>query len=198
MVPLEQLKSIKYSCLKQIWGFPAGSDGKDSACNAGDPGWIPGLGRSPGEGNGNPLQYSCLGNPMDRRAWLQSTESQRIGHDWATDTSKQISQARKTCNYNCMTWSWNQRFFTQPGKTRARDICQNRQMRKCLFVHWGRDACQLLGPWDSNQTRYNEASTPSASWAKSQSIFGIRDEDMGSGGIRWGSEGVSPVALSLC
>ena len=45
--------------------FPGGSDGKASACNAGDPGSIPGLGRSPGEGNGNPLQYSCLKNPMD-------------------------------------------------------------------------------------------------------------------------------------
>ena len=49
--------------------FPGGSDGKESACNAGDPGLIPGLGRSPGEGNGNPLQYSCLGNLMDRGAW---------------------------------------------------------------------------------------------------------------------------------
>ena len=46
-------------------GFPGGSDGKASACNAGDPGSIPGLGRSPGEGNGNPLQYCCLENPMD-------------------------------------------------------------------------------------------------------------------------------------
>ena len=43
--------------------------GKKSACQAGDMGSIPGLGRSPGEGNGNPLQYSCLGTPMDRRAW---------------------------------------------------------------------------------------------------------------------------------
>ena len=42
---------------------------KASACNAGDPGSIPGLGRSPGEGNGNPLQYSCLGNPMDTGDW---------------------------------------------------------------------------------------------------------------------------------
>ena len=45
------------------------SDGKVSAYNAGDPGSIPGLGRSPGEGNGNPLQYSCLENPMDGGAW---------------------------------------------------------------------------------------------------------------------------------
>ena len=50
-------------------GFPGGSDGKESACNAGDLGSIPGLGRSPGERNGNPLQYSCLGNPMDRGVW---------------------------------------------------------------------------------------------------------------------------------
>ena len=50
-------------------GFPGGSDGKESACNAGDPGLIPGLGRSPEEKNGNPLQYSCLENSMDRGDW---------------------------------------------------------------------------------------------------------------------------------
>ena len=49
--------------------FPGGSDGKGSACNAGDPGWIPGCGRSPGEENGNPLQYSYLENPTDTGAW---------------------------------------------------------------------------------------------------------------------------------
>ena len=50
--------------------FPGGSEGKASAYNAGDPGSIPGSGRSPGEGNGNPLQYSCLENSMDGGAWL--------------------------------------------------------------------------------------------------------------------------------
>ena len=49
--------------------FPGGSDGKASVCNAGNLGSIPGLGRSPGEGNGNPLQYSCLENPMDGGDW---------------------------------------------------------------------------------------------------------------------------------
>ena len=49
--------------------FPGGSVGKDTACNAGDMGLIPGLGRFPGRGNGNPLQYSCLENPLDRGAW---------------------------------------------------------------------------------------------------------------------------------
>ena len=51
------------------WGFPGGSEGKASACNAGDRGSIPESGRSPGEGNGTPLQYSCLENPMDGGAW---------------------------------------------------------------------------------------------------------------------------------
>ena len=50
-------------------GFPGGSEVKASTSNVGDPGSVPGSGRSPGEGNGNPLQYSCLGNPMDRGAW---------------------------------------------------------------------------------------------------------------------------------
>ena len=50
-------------------GFPGGSEVKASACNAGDLGSIPGSERSPREGNGNPLQYSCLENPMDREAW---------------------------------------------------------------------------------------------------------------------------------
>ena len=66
-------------------GFPHSSVGQESACNAGDPGLIPGSGRSPGEGNVNPLQYSCLENPMDRGAW-QATEHEiaRVGHDLVT------------------------------------------------------------------------------------------------------------------
>ena len=52
---------------------------KVSACNAGDPGSIPGLGRSPGEGNGNPLQYSCLENPMDGGAWLATVHGVAMG-----------------------------------------------------------------------------------------------------------------------
>ena len=54
---------------KKISGFPHSSAGKESACNAGDLGSIPGSGRSPGVGNGNPLQNPCLENPMDRGAW---------------------------------------------------------------------------------------------------------------------------------
>ena len=61
---------IKLCVLVQFYlGFPCGSDSKESACNAGDPGSVPGSGRFPGEGNGNSLQYSCLENLMDRGAW---------------------------------------------------------------------------------------------------------------------------------
>ena len=56
-----------YTLLYLRCGFPGGSDSEESACNAGDLGSIPGLGRPPGEGNGNPLQYSCLENFMDKR-----------------------------------------------------------------------------------------------------------------------------------
>ena len=52
-----------------MMSFHCGSDSKESGCNSGNPGSIPGLGRSPGEGNGNPLQYSCLENPVDGEAW---------------------------------------------------------------------------------------------------------------------------------
>ena len=64
------------------WGFPDGSEVKASASNVGDLGSIRGSGRSPGEGNGNPLQYSCLENPMaEKPGRLQSMGSQRVGHD---------------------------------------------------------------------------------------------------------------------
>ena len=55
-------------------GFPGGSGGKESACNVGDMGLIPGLGKSPGEGHGNPLQYSFLEHPMDRGAWQATVQ----------------------------------------------------------------------------------------------------------------------------
>ena len=67
---VSKVMSLLFNMLSRlVHSFPGGSEGKVSACNAGDPGSIPGLGRSPGERKGNPLQYSCLENPMDRGAW---------------------------------------------------------------------------------------------------------------------------------
>ena len=63
-------------------GFPGGSDSKESVCNAGNQGSIPGLGRSPVEGNDNPLQYPCLGNSMDRRTWRATVHGvSKVGYD---------------------------------------------------------------------------------------------------------------------
>ena len=67
--PLCKITFGNLTCLGVKRDFLGGSDVKASAYNAGDLGSIPGLGRSPGEGNGNPLQYSCLGNPMNGEAW---------------------------------------------------------------------------------------------------------------------------------
>ena len=64
--------------------FPGGSESKESAFNAGDPGSIPGLGRSRGEGHGNPLQYSCLETPKDRRPWWVTVP-------WVTKSQTQLS-----------------------------------------------------------------------------------------------------------
>ena len=68
-----------------IWGFPSGSDGKESACSAGDPGLTPGLGRSPGEGNGYPPQYSCLENSMDGGAWQVTVHGVAKSPTWLSD-----------------------------------------------------------------------------------------------------------------
>ena len=62
-------------------GFPSGSDGKESTCNVGDLELIPGSGRSPGEGNGNPLQYPCLENGQEEPGRLQSMGSRGVRHD---------------------------------------------------------------------------------------------------------------------
>ena len=75
-----------------ILDFPGGSDGKASVCNVGDLGSIPGSGRSPGEGNGNPLQYSCLENPMDGGAW------------WATVHGVAESDMTEPLHFICI-WS---------------------------------------------------------------------------------------------
>ena len=71
-----------------LWGFPHSSVGKESAYSVGEVGSIPGSGRSPGEGNGNPLQYTCLENPMDRGTcpcrWATVHVVSGVGHDLAT------------------------------------------------------------------------------------------------------------------
>ena len=77
--------------------FPGGSEVKASVCNVGELGSIPGSGRSPGEGNGNPLQYSCLENPMDRGAW------------WAT--AHGVAKSRTRLSDFTSLWKTVRKFF---------------------------------------------------------------------------------------
>ena len=88
---------------RQVGGFPGGSAVKNPPANAGDSGFIPGSGRSPGEENGNPLQYSCLGNAMDRGAW------------WATvhGVAKQTGTTERLNNSNsCASLRFSLKFLT--------------------------------------------------------------------------------------
>ena len=117
-----------YSYLyEQFFNFPGGSDGKEPACNVGDPGSIPGLGRSPGEGNGYyPLQYSCLENPHGQRSLvgLQSMGSQRVRHDWATNTHTHgFLRDINKCMYVC-----------RGGRDLNKDLfCKKKKKRKNHF-----------------------------------------------------------------
>ena len=110
--------------------FPGGSDNKESACNAGDFGSIPGWGRSPGETEGNPFQYPCLENPMtEEPGGLQSMELQRFRHDWATNTlhSKLTSSLRSEFY---MLWCF-------PGGTSGKEPAyQCRRCRRHGFSPW--------------------------------------------------------------
>ena len=83
--------------------FPRNSVGKESACNIGDPGSIPGLGRSPEEGNGNPLQYSCLEDPTNRGAWqaLTSIRLQELDMTWRLNHHHHIYIR---CILGCSPW----------------------------------------------------------------------------------------------
>ena len=84
-----QFNEDSSECNSLLWGFPDGSAVKNPPANAGDMSSIPGLGRSLGEGNDNPLQYAYLGNPMDRGAWQATVQGveKRAGHD--LDTKQQ-------------------------------------------------------------------------------------------------------------
>ena len=97
------LYSLKvFNCILVSVDFPGGSDGKASAYNEGDLGSIPGSGRSPGEGNGNPFKYSCLENPMDIGAWLATVHG--VAKSWtrlSDFTVYQFSSVTQSCLTLC-------------------------------------------------------------------------------------------------
>ena len=98
-----------FSCLLSNWflQFPDGSAGKESACNAGDAGLIPGWGRFPGGRNGNPFQYSCLRKPMDRGSWqatVQRVARSRTRLSTPTQSSSYNHPKNSFCIYTVVSW----------------------------------------------------------------------------------------------
>ena len=82
-------------------GFSGGSDGKESACNVGDPGSIPGSERSLGKGNGNPLQYFCLKNSTDRGVWWASVHGVAKSRTWLNKSQHTHTHTHKQYDYKC-------------------------------------------------------------------------------------------------
>ena len=97
---------VQHNANQEAQGFPHSSVSTESACNTGDQGSIPGLGRSPGEGNGTPLQYSCPDNPMDRGASKATVHGVvRVGHDLETkETERENVNARRECYVGIPKW----------------------------------------------------------------------------------------------
>ena len=87
-------------------GLPWWLSDKESTCNAGDKSSIPGLGRSPGEGNGSLFQYSCLGNLMDRGAGRATVHSHRVGRDLATKQQQDHQETLCFCLFSCLSSVW--------------------------------------------------------------------------------------------
>ena len=113
-------------------GFPSGSDGKESACNAGDPGLASGSGRSPGKGNSKAVQYSCLQNPMDRGAWWLRL--------WGRQESDMIERLNSNNQVICLGSRW-----PQGSLQRKREMGDSASQD----VLWETD-CQ--GPWRRKKT----------------------------------------------
>ena len=99
-VTIIQIPEHFHNPVKKCGDFPGDSVSKESACNAGDPGSILGLGRSPRGGNGNPSLYSCLGNPMDRGDWRATVhEVARVGHNWGLNLPTKKKPKSTFCNF---------------------------------------------------------------------------------------------------
>ena len=117
----------------------SGSDSKESACNAGDPGLIPGSWRSPGEGNGSPLQYSCLENPMDWGAWWATVHGMAESQMWPV-TERLTHFSLGFHNFCAYFWSLN-----------------------CFLDFWWHSLCDLNSPtrgWTQSLCSENSESKP--------------------------------------
>ena len=102
--PCQQRPQHFYEDIIRWPGFPAGSDGQEYACSAGALGSLPGVGRSPGGGHGNPLQYSCLENPMNRGAWWATVHRVTKSQTWLSDSPQHSNETATP--QSSMEWCW--------------------------------------------------------------------------------------------
>ena len=135
-------------------GFPSGSDAKASVCNAGDPGLIPGLGRAPGEGDGSPLQYSCLENPMDRGTRNATVHGVAKSRARLRDfTFVYYSPHSQTCRHRGLPYSQQTCIYCLMQMSLYKAISNNRKRRKKLtplelfFFFLALLSCGILVPW---------------------------------------------------
>ena len=115
--------SINFSLLFKGWILPVSSDRRESSCNAGDLGFIPGLGRSSEEGDGNPLQYSCLENPMDRGTWRATVHGVTKSRTYHIVMVSAIHQYESAIGIHEAPPSWTS--FTPPTPTLPSRLLQS-------------------------------------------------------------------------
>ena len=117
-------------------GFPHSSVSKESACSAADPGLIPGSGRSPGEGNGNSLQYPCLENPMDRGAWWAAVHGVAKSWAWLSNTATSALEYL----FSADPWQGDWTPWPKPSRLLSQTVNKYILRLQVLGVHW-KDWC---------------------------------------------------------
>ena len=130
-------------------GFPGGSEVKNPPANAGDLGSIPGLGRSPGVGNGNPLQYSCLRNPMDRGVWWATAHGvKKVRHGLATKQQTATIMEKNMKKNICISESL---CYTAEIKSMVRSLGREDPLEKEMATHSSISARKI--PWTKEPGR---------------------------------------------
>ena len=145
-------RTFFFTWVQSFTGFPAGSAGKNPPASEGDAGSIPGSGRSPGGGNGNSLQYSCLGNPMDRGAWLATVHG--VLKSWAGATKQQHRVLQFTKHPNVP--------INQGTRANYALIFFNNDLLWFISLRYWKDALCLYVDWPTT--------LPEANWADFQSF----------------------------